>query len=115
MEKLYNNGQQYKVTIYAGRYSKVYIPKSVFNTMQDASHKDFNVVDLYVDKTMLKIVPNEYGEFTLCRNGTSPNGRVVTLNRQAIVKYSITGGHYPCSVEDDGTLTITLERSENDA
>ena len=115
METLYNNGQQFKVTIYAGKYSKVYIPKSVFNAMQDKAHSEVNAVDVYADKTALKIIPNDYGEFTLCRNGSSPNGRVITLNRQAIVKYSISGGHYFCDVENDGSLFITLERRENDA
>ena len=112
MEKLYNNARDRHVTIYCRRYNRIYMPKAVFNNFQDKNESEIQAVDVYIDTKMIKIVPNSTGEFNLCHNGTSPNGRSVCLNRTAIDHYGVTEGHYPCEVDADGTLVIKLERLE---
>ena len=112
MEKLLSNGRDRHVTIYCKKYNRVYLPKCVYNAMLNTSRWDVDTVDVWIDHNKIKIVPNPTGEFALNRNGSSPNGRNVTLNRQAINYYGIVEGHYPCAVEKDGTVSITLERIE---
>lgn len=112
MEKLLSNSRDRHVTIYCKKYNRIYLPKYVFNAMLNTSSWDVDTVDIWIDQNKIKIVPNPTGEFALNRNGSSPNGRNVTLNRQAINYYGITEGHYPCTIDKDGTVSILLERLE---
>jgi len=115
MEKLYNNSRDMCVTIYCRRYNRIYIPKYIFNRFEDIVQDEINAVDIWVDETKIKIVPNNTGEFALSHNGSSPSGRIISLNRNAIVKYGISEGHYPCSLDKNGEMTIVLERVNEDA
>ena len=115
MEKLYNNSRDMTVMIYCKRYNRIYIPKSIFNRIQDARSDEVGAVDVWVDESKIKLIPNASGEFAFVHNGSSPSGRYVALNRIAITKYGITEGHYQCEVDDNGVLTITLERIDEDA
>ena len=112
MEKLMSFSRDRHVTIYCKRYNRIYIPKHVYNAMLNNAKYEIDTVDVWIDNNRIKIVPNPTGEFALSRNGTSPNGRNVTLNKQAVKYYGIVEGHYPCSVEKDGTVSILLERIE---
>ena len=112
MEKLYNNARDRQVKIYCKRYNRIYLPKLVFNLMRDNCKDSIDTVDIYIDNKQIKVVPNPTGEFAVCHNGSSPHGRNIALNRTAIKYYGVTEGNYPCDVDENGTLTIKLERIE---
>lgn len=117
MEKIFSHSTKSYVNIYpfCKNYIRAYLPKKVFCLLCDINNYEVTTVDLYIDKNNIKITPSEHGEFALCRNGSSPNGRTVCLNQLAIKQYGIRKGHYPCTVEKNGDLIISLKRIEEDA
>lgn len=107
MKALYNNGQDFTVSIYVKKYGKIYLPKVVYNAMIE--EQEYTAVDVHTSENEIVIKPNNKGYFIISNNGTSRNSRSISLKRTEIERYGIKSGHYSCKVSEDKSIIVFLK------